>query len=62
VINALIKPARKLPQELYKSLTWERAKKMQDHKRFMLATDIQVYLWLPKRPCEGKPMKTQMGC
>jgi IS30 family transposase len=27
VINALIKNARKLPQELYKSLTWDRGKK-----------------------------------
>ena len=24
VVNALIKNARKLPQELYKSLTWDR--------------------------------------
>ena len=27
VVNALIKNARKLPQELYKSLTWDRARK-----------------------------------
>ena len=33
VINALIKNARKLPQELYKSLTWDRGKEMADHKR-----------------------------
>lgn len=26
VVNALIKNARKLPQELYKSLTWDRGK------------------------------------
>ena len=43
VINALIKNARKLPEELYKSLTWDRGKEMADHKRFTLATDIQVY-------------------
>jgi len=28
VVNALIKHARKLPQELYKSLTWDRGKEM----------------------------------
>ncbi len=33
VINALIKNARKLPQELYKSLTWDRGHEMADHKR-----------------------------
>ena len=41
VINALIKHARRLPQELYKSLTWDRGKEMADHKRFTLATDIR---------------------
>lgn len=33
VTNALIKNARKLPQELYKSLTWDRGKEMAVHKR-----------------------------
>ncbi len=28
VINALIKQARRLPRELYKSLTWDRGKEM----------------------------------
>jgi IS30 family transposase len=50
VINALIKHARKLPQELYKSLTWDRGKEMADHKRFTLATDIQVYFCDPQNP------------
>jgi IS30 family transposase len=50
VINALIKHAHKLPQELYKSLTWDRGKEMADHKRFTLATDIQVYFCDPKNP------------
>jgi len=50
VINALIKQARKLPRELYKSLTWDRGKEMADHKRFSLATDIQVYFCDPQNP------------
>jgi len=50
VINALIKHARKLPEELYKSLTWDRGKEMADHKRFTLATDIQVYFCAPQNP------------
>ena len=50
VINALIKQARKLPQELYKSLTWDRGSEMADHKRFTLATDIQVYFCDPQNP------------
>ncbi len=50
VINALIKNARKLPQELYKSLTWDRGKEMAAHKRFTLATDIKVYFCDPRSP------------
>lgn len=50
VINALIKHAHKLPLELYKSLTWDRGKEMAGHKRFTLATDIQVYFCDPKNP------------
>ena len=50
VINALIKNARQLPQELYQSLTWDRGKEMADHKRFTLATDIKVYFCDPQNP------------
>jgi IS30 family transposase len=50
VIRALIKQAHKLPQELYKSLTWDRGKEMADHKRFSLATDIDVYFCDPQQP------------
>ena len=50
VIAALIKQSKKLPKELYKSLTWDRGKELSDHKRFTLATDIQVYFCDPKSP------------
>lgn len=50
VVNALIKHARKLPEELYQSLTWDRGKEMAGHKRFTLATDIQVYFCDPHHP------------
>lgn len=50
VVNALIGNARKLPQELYKSLTWDRGKEMAEHKRFTLATDIKVYFCDPHNP------------
>jgi IS30 family transposase len=50
VINALIQHAHKLPRELYKSLTWDRGKEMADHKRFSLATDINVYFCDPQHP------------
>ena len=50
VTHALIKNARKLPQQLYQSLTWDRGTEMAGHKRFTLATDIKVYFCDPQNP------------
>ena len=50
VVSALIKQAHKLPSELYKSLTWDRGKELADHRRFTLATDIDVYFCDPQSP------------
>jgi IS30 family transposase len=50
VINALIRHACKLPQELYRSLTWDRGTEMAGHKRFTVATDIKVYFCDPHHP------------
>lgn len=43
VVTALIKQSKKLPAELYKSLTWDQVKELADHQRFSLATKIDVY-------------------
>ena len=50
VIQALIKQSRKLPKELYRSLTWDRGSEIAGHKKFTLATDIDVYLCEPHSP------------
>jgi IS30 family transposase len=50
VISALIKQARRLPTELRKSLTWDRGKELADHRRFSLATEIDVYFCDPHSP------------
>jgi len=50
VVSALIKQAKKLPRELYKSLTWDRGKELTDHRRFTLATKIDVYFCDPQSP------------
>ena len=50
VINALIKQAKTLPDELYQSLTWDRGSEMKAHQRFTLETDIQVYFCDPQSP------------
>lgn len=50
VIDALIEQARTLPDELVKTLTWDRGKEMAEHKRFTLATDVAVYFCDPQSP------------
>ncbi len=50
VVSALIKQAKKLPAELYKSLAWDRGKELAGHQQFTLATDIDVYFCDPQSP------------
>lgn len=50
VIQALIKQSRKLPKELYRSLTWDRGCEMAGHKAFALATDVDIFLCEPHSP------------
>ncbi len=50
VVSALIKQSKKLPSELYKSLTWDRGKELADHKRFTMETNIDVYFCDPSSP------------
>jgi IS30 family transposase len=50
VVSALIKQAKTRPNELYKSLTWDRGNDLADHRRFTLATNIDVYFCDPQSP------------
>jgi IS30 family transposase len=50
VVNALIKLAKKLPDQLYQSLTWDRGVELTEHKRFTMATDVQVCFCDPQSP------------
>ena len=50
VVSALIKQSKKLPAELYKSLTWDRGSELSAHRSFTVATNIQVYFCDPGKP------------
>jgi IS30 family transposase len=50
VVSVLIKQTKTLPNELYKSLTWDRGKEVADHRRFTLMTNIDVYFCDPQSP------------
>lgn len=50
VVSALIQQSKKLPGELYRSLTWDRGKELADHQRFTMETSIDVYFCDPRSP------------
>ena len=50
VVAALSQQVRKLPQQLRRSLTWDRGKEMAEHKKFTIATDVEVYFCDPRSP------------
>jgi len=50
VIKALSRHIRKLPQELRRSLTWDRGAEMHQHARFSVDTKLQVYFCDPHSP------------
>jgi len=50
VVTALTKQVRKLPAELRRSLTWDRGMELAEHKRFTVATNVQVYFCDPQSP------------
>ena len=49
-MTALTKQVRKLPAELRRSLTWDRGMELAEHKRFTVATNVQVYFCDPQSP------------
>lgn len=50
VVAALAKQIRKLPEELWHSLTWDQGSEMARHKSFSIATNVQVYFCDPRSP------------
>lgn len=50
VVAALTAGARRLPDGLIKTLTWDRGTEMAAHKTFTVATDVKVYFCDPQSP------------
>lgn len=50
VTQALAQKMRELPDQLKRSLTWDRGTEMADHKQFTIATDLDVYFCDPSSP------------
>ncbi len=50
VTKVVARSIRRLPQELRRSLTWDRGTEMSAHKDFTVATAVQVYFCDPRSP------------
>lgn len=48
--EALARTIITLPQQLRRSLTWDRGKELSDHARFSVSTGVKVYFADPKSP------------
>ena len=59
---ALTKTIQRLPQQLRRSLTWDRGIEMNRHKDFTIATNVQVYFCDPLVLGNEVPTRTPMDC
>jgi IS30 family transposase len=50
VVTALVREVKRLPDGLMSSLTWDRGTELAQHKRFTVATDVNVYFCDPRSP------------
>lgn len=50
VVNAITNKIIELPNQLKKSLTWDRGMELAKHKKFTIDTEIKVYFCDPKSP------------
>lgn len=50
VVDGLIREVRQLPEQLWRSLTWDRGTELAQHKRFTMDTNIDVYFCDPRSP------------
>jgi IS30 family transposase len=50
VVDALIQLVKRLPQDMMRTLTWDRGTELAQHARFTVASDVKVYFCDPRSP------------
>ena len=50
VVGALVRQVKQLPEGVMSSLTWDRGSELAQHKKFTIATDVEMYFCDPRSP------------
>ncbi len=61
VKDALVLKIRELPEQLRRSLTWDRGNAMAEHIAFTIDTGVQVYFCDPRRPWQRATSENTNG-
>ena len=61
VKTSLIRTVRTLPEQLKRSLTWDRGKEMGEHVDFTVETGVQVYFCDPRSPWQRATSENSNG-
>jgi len=61
VKDALVLKIRELPEQLRRSLTWDRGKEMAEHVQFTIDTGVQVYFCDPRSPWQRATSENSNG-
>lgn len=59
--DALVLKIRELPEQLRRSLTWDRGNAMAEHIAFTIDTGVQVYFCDPRRPWQRATSENTNG-
>jgi len=62
VRTALADTIQRLPEQLWRSLTWDQGKEMAQHAQFTIDTGVQIYFCDPNRRGNGAPTRTPTAC
>jgi len=62
VVAALSRHVRKLPASLRRSLTWDRALEMAQHKSFTVASNVKAYFCDPQDPWQRGSNENTKDC
>ena len=50
MVGALVRQVKQLPAGVMSSLTWDRGSELAQHKKFTVATDVEMYFCDPRSP------------